>query len=105
MQIAVNMISLSALYISFALGLALVFGVMRVINFAHGEFFMLGGYTLWLAVVLFGGIVPGPILFGLSLLLAFVIVGLLGLAFQLSLFATLRDRPFAVLMSTSVYRT
>jgi len=30
-----------------ALGLSLVFGVMRIVNVAHGEFYMLGGYTLY----------------------------------------------------------
>lgn len=36
------------LYAVVAVGLALIFGVMRTANFAHGEFFMLGAYTVWL---------------------------------------------------------
>ena len=37
-----------------ALGLSLVFGVMRVVNVAHGEFFALGGYALYIAMVVLG---------------------------------------------------
>ena len=42
MQILFNISTLSAFYISFSLGLALIFGVMRIINFAHGELIALG---------------------------------------------------------------
>jgi branched-chain amino acid transport system permease protein len=41
-----NGVSLSAIYILVALGFTLVFGIMRVVNFAHGEFAMLGGFGL-----------------------------------------------------------
>ena len=46
-QIAVNGAGLSAIYILVALGFTLLFGVMRVVNFAHGAFAMLGGYALY----------------------------------------------------------
>jgi branched-chain amino acid transport system permease protein len=42
----INAISLGALYALFSLGVALIFGIMRLINFAHGEFIMVGGYVL-----------------------------------------------------------
>ncbi|HEX2891614.1 branched-chain amino acid ABC transporter permease [Vineibacter terrae] len=45
-QIALNGITLSAIYILVALGFTLIFGVMRIVNFAHGEFAMLGGFAL-----------------------------------------------------------
>ena len=41
-----NGVSLSAIYILVALGFTLVFGIMRVVNFAHGEFAMMGGFCL-----------------------------------------------------------
>ncbi|MFT4307464.1 MAG: branched-chain amino acid ABC transporter permease [Microbacterium sp.] len=47
-QILINGISLGALYAMVALGVALVFGVMRMINFAHGGFIMIGGYVVYL---------------------------------------------------------
>jgi branched-subunit amino acid ABC-type transport system permease component len=47
-QIIANGIMLSFLFVLFALGLSLIFGIMRVINFAHGEVYMLGAYGVWL---------------------------------------------------------
>jgi branched-chain amino acid transport system permease protein len=46
-QVVVNGISLSAIYIMVALGFTLLFGIMRVVNFAHGEFAMLGAFALY----------------------------------------------------------
>ena len=46
-QVFVNGVSLSAIYILVALGFTLLFGIMRVVNFAHGSFAMLGGYALF----------------------------------------------------------
>jgi len=43
----VNGIVLGLVLVLFSLGLSLVFGVMRILNFAHGELFMLGGFGLW----------------------------------------------------------
>ncbi|PYO39783.1 MAG: branched-chain amino acid ABC transporter permease, partial [Gemmatimonadetes bacterium] len=45
----VNGLTLGAYYALVAVGLALVFGVARLVNFAHGEFFMLGAYVLYFA--------------------------------------------------------
>jgi branched-chain amino acid transport system permease protein len=45
-QVILNGLNLSAIYILMALGFTLIFGIMRIINFAHGEFAMLGGYTV-----------------------------------------------------------
>ena len=46
-QTVVNGIMLGLLIILFALGLSLVFGIMRIVNFAHGELYMLGGFAMW----------------------------------------------------------
>ncbi|AET92745.1 MULTISPECIES: branched-chain amino acid ABC transporter permease [Caballeronia] len=59
-QVFVDGIGLSAIYILIALGFTLLFGIMRVVNFAHGAFAMLGGYALY---YLYGG-------FGLPYLIA-----------------------------------
>src|SRR6266487_2281558 len=45
-QAAVNAVSLGSFYALSALGIALIFGVMRLINFAHGQLIMVGGYLL-----------------------------------------------------------
>lgn len=41
MQLIMNSMQIAAAYILFSLGLTLIFGVMRIVNFAHGEFFTL----------------------------------------------------------------
>jgi branched-chain amino acid transport system permease protein len=46
-QVIINGLSLSAIYVLVALGFTLLFGIMRVVNFAHGAFVMLGGYALF----------------------------------------------------------
>ena len=48
-QALVNGVSLSAIYVLIALGFTLLFGIMRVVNFAHGAFAMFGGYALFFA--------------------------------------------------------
>jgi branched-chain amino acid transport system permease protein len=52
-QIVVNGLSLSSIYILVALGSTLLFGIMRVVNFAHGEFAMLGGFALYYLYAVF----------------------------------------------------
>lgn len=47
-QVIANSIMLSLLFVLFALGLSLIFGIMHIINFAHGEVYMLGAYGAWL---------------------------------------------------------
>jgi len=65
LQYAINALSLGGLYAVFALGVAMVFSIMRLINFAHGELIMLGGLALlvfaglptWLRIVLSAAVV------------------------------------------------
>ncbi len=61
-----------------ALGLSLVFGVMRVVNVAHGEFFMLGAVLAWWLTSLVGG--PAAVGFAVALIVAPLLVGLMAAA-------------------------
>jgi len=70
-QIVANSIMLSALFVLFALGLSMIFGIMRVINFAHGEVYMLGAYGAWLFTHIL------HMNFFLGMVLSMVAVGLL----------------------------
>jgi branched-chain amino acid transport system permease protein len=47
-QTSLDALSLGSLYALIALGIALIFGIMRLINFAHGEFIMVGAYAIYL---------------------------------------------------------
>lgn len=70
----------SSFYALIAVGLSLVFGVMHIVNFAHGEFYMIGAYTVW---VLFA-LLHWP--FFIAVGAAIVIVGLLGLVSERLIF-------------------
>ena len=61
-QVIVGGLLLGAIYALFSSGLTLIWGMMNFINFAHGEFVMLGMYVALLVVVWIGG---GPASFGL----------------------------------------
>jgi branched-chain amino acid transport system permease protein len=70
----VNGITLGMLYILVALGLNIILGLMGVINFSHGSFFMLGAYLMFTFVPLVG--------FWPAILIAAVLVGVLGMVFE-----------------------
>ena len=53
-----NGISVSSIFILAALGLAITFGLMKIINMAHGEFIMIGAYTTYLIQNLFSDYLP-----------------------------------------------
>ena len=58
-QVLLNGVLLGGLYAIMALGLALVWGVLNIVNLAHGAFIMLGGYLAW---YLFTGLGIDPFL-------------------------------------------
>lgn len=76
----------------FAVGLVLIFGVMGVVNFAHGELVMIGAYSIWLLHAQQGmGFIP-------ALLIAIVVVTLIGLLMERFLFRPTRNDPLAGLI-------
>ncbi|MFC1903822.1 branched-chain amino acid ABC transporter permease [Chloroflexota bacterium] len=100
MQFIFNGLSLSGFYAIFAIGLALVFGVMKLVNFAHGELFMFGAFTSWLVISYGEGLLPLPLLFILSLILAMLIVGGFGVVLERFLFKPLKYEIFSCYMAT-----
>ena len=81
-----------------ALGLSLVFGVMRVVNVAHGEFFMLGAVITWFVAAA----VPGPawLAFMAALVVAPVLVGALAAAADWLILKRLNYDPEATIVAT-----
>ena len=71
-QVIVGGLLLGAIYALFSSGLTLIWGMMNFINFAHGEFVMLGMYVALLVVVWAGG---GPAAFGLAAAVALFALG------------------------------
>src|SRR5258706_13486984 len=87
LQVIVGGLLLGAIYALFSSGLTLIWGMMNFINFAHGEFVMLGMYVALLVVVWLGGGAAGV---GVG---AAVAVFDLGVVVFLSPFLHLRRRP------------
>ena len=90
----VNGIGIVGILLLTGLGLAITFGVMRIINLAHGEFIMLGAYvTFWMQDT-----------FGLDLLLtipfSFLITGAIGALVELTIIRRLYGRPLETLLAT-----
>ena len=89
--------SLGSVLLLTALGLALTFGQLGVINMAHGEFVMVGAYT---AFVMTGIIGHAGTSFLVSLPVAFVVAGLLGVLLHATIISRMRDRPLDTLLVT-----
>jgi branched-chain amino acid transport system permease protein len=81
-----------------ALGLSLVFGVMRIVNVAHGEFYMLGAVLAWS----FASLVPGQPALGflLALVLSPLVVGAVALAAERLVLKRLDYNPEATIVAT-----
>jgi urea transport system permease protein len=99
---AFNGLSLFTVLALMALGLAIVFGLMGVINMAHGELMAMGAYTTYLTAVIFERFMPG--LLGIYLLvaivLAFAVTFLFGLALERSFIRFLYNRPLDTMLAT-----
>lgn len=91
-----NGLSVASIYVLAALGLALSFGLMRVINMAHGEIVMAGGYVAFLVMHL----LPGPLGVPVAMLAAFLVAGVIGALLETTLIRPLTDRPLDTLLAT-----
>jgi len=91
-----NGFSVASLFILAALGLALSFGLMRVINMAHGEMLMLGGYLAYMTLA----VIPGPLGIIVALPVAFIGAALLGALLEFTVIHRLSARPLDTLLAT-----
>jgi urea transport system permease protein len=91
-------LSLGSVLVLAAIGLAITFGVMGVINMAHGELIMLGAYTTWGMQQLLPG-QPGLALV-LSIPAGFLVSALAGIAIERSVIQYLKGRPLETLLAT-----
>ncbi len=93
-----NALSVSSILLLVALGLAFTFGLMGVINMAHGEFIMLGAYTAYLLERWLGP--AGGLPFALALPAAFALTAALGFLLEAVLVRHLYARPLDTLLAT-----
>ncbi len=92
-QGGLNGIMLGLNYALIALGLSLIFGIMGIVNFAHGEMYMLGGYVAYFLIGRFG------LDFFSTIIAAVVIIGLFGMLLEKFIFRPLTMRPKEALTS------
>ncbi|MGV6817089.1 MAG: urea ABC transporter permease subunit UrtB [Thiotrichales bacterium] len=95
-------ISLFSVLLLMALGLAIIFGQMGVINMAHGEFMAAGAYTTYLLSTLTEQYFPAllPYYFIFAIVAAFIVAGVLGYLAEYVLIRHLYKRPLDTLLAT-----
>ena len=92
LQSIVNGLIQGGFFALFAVGLVLIFGVMGVVNFAHGELVMVGAFTIWLLHAQYGlAYIP-------AIMAAIVLVTVIGLLMERFLFRSTRSDPLAGLI-------
>ena len=91
-------LSLGSVLVLIAIGLAITFGVMGVINMAHGELMMLGAYTTYVVQMAMPGHTGISILVAIPV--AFIVAGLTGVLIERSIVRFLYGRPLETLLAT-----
>lgn len=95
-------LSLFSIFVLMALGLAIIFGQMGVINMAHGEFMILGAYMTYITSYIFADYLPS--LYGsyfiFAMVFAFIAAGALGALVEWALIRRLYHRPLDTLLAT-----
>ncbi len=95
-------ISLGSVLLLAAVGLAITFGVMGVINMAHGELVMIGAYTTFVVQEIFRAYFPEAFGFSIAVAIpaAFVVAGGFGIAIERGIIRYLYGRPLETLLAT-----
>ena len=91
-------LSLGSVLVLAAIGLSITFGVMGVINMAHGELIMLGAYTTYVVQTLFPGALEYSLLIAVPA--AFFVSGLVGIGIERGIFRFLYGRPLETLLAS-----
>jgi branched-chain amino acid transport system permease protein len=105
-QELVNGITTGALYALVALGFSMVYGVLKLLNFAHGDLYMVGAYIGFFVMRWFGGPtalkIPVALLLVIMFVLAAALVGGLGVAIERFAYRPLRNAPRIAPLITAI---
>ncbi len=105
-QEVVNGLTTGALYSLVALGFSMVYGVLKLLNFAHGDVYMIGAYIGFFVIQWFGGAanvsIPVPLLLTIMFVLAAGLCGGLGVAIERFAYRPLRDAPRIAPLITAI---
>ena len=91
-------LSLGSVLLLAAIGLAITFGVMGVINMAHGEMIMLGAYTTYVIQITFPSLIEYSLLMAIPA--AFLVSGFVGVLIERGVIRFLKGRPLETLLAT-----
>src|SRR5437870_1434645 len=93
LQQIINGLVLGSVYALVALGYTMVYGIINLINFAHGEVLMVGALTSWTVVSNLQGTMPGWLLLLLSLIAAIIVCAALNFTIEKIAYRPLRNAP------------
>jgi branched-chain amino acid transport system permease protein len=96
LQYLVSALALGSLYALIAIGYTMVYGILRLINFAHGEVFMLGGYIAFYAVTIF--FMP----WWAGFIVALGLTGIFGIGLERAAYRPLRHSPKISIMISAI---
>jgi len=104
LQQLINGLALGAIYALIALGYTMVYGVLRFINFAHGDVFMLGAFAGYFLSPVVNKILPAQSYLGgaLVLVLAMAVCALIGIIIEFLAYRPLRRRPKLTVLITAI---
>lgn len=104
LQQIINGLALGAIYALIALGYTMVYGVLRFINFAHGDVFMLGAFAGYFLSPVVNKFLPAQSYVGgaLVLVLAMAVCALLGIVIEFFAYRPLRRRPKLTVLITAI---
>ena len=96
-DLTVSGLTLGSLYALIALGYSLVYGILKLLNFAHGDVYMIGAFLGWYALHALGGPMNPTFTGAVVLLLMFIVAmlgcGVLGVAIERFAYRPLRNAP------------
>jgi branched-chain amino acid transport system permease protein len=104
----INALTIGGVYALIALGYTMVYGIIELINFAHGDIFMCGSFVSWwlLTTLGFRGAINDPLELGLILVLAFVVsmgvMGVVGVVIERFAYRPLRNAPRLAPLITAI---
>jgi branched-chain amino acid transport system permease protein len=104
----INAVTIGAIYALIALGYTMVYGIIELINFAHGEIFMCGSFVSWwlLTTLGFSGAINDPILLLGIIILSFVVsmlvMGVVGVVIERLAYRPLRNAPRLAPLITAI---
>ena len=95
-QQLINGVSLGSIYALIALGYTMIYGIIKLINFAHGDVYMVGAYIGFFAITqAHVGIVP-------ALLISMAVTGILGICIERLAYRPLRHAPRLSVLITAI---